>query len=351
MFNHAGPSALTTLEYPGRRVVVKKHNVNFFLQPQSEVIVYKANRLIDPGEELCIDYGNVWFQDFDAPSEEKAAKPLHGRLGECGGIFGGLEAIDGDVFKSDVKGPRSGSERPTAPKLQTARKVMRPLEDEMEETEETEESDNNGKVSDCHVDLWGDWSKPVGRKSTTVQAGRKSKGRRRRSATPETIDNDSDSEPEVTGSRAIPRTKQTARKAMTKSRSYDNESGEAELSSRDHSKPGYARKSMHPHRRRPTHDSLTEGETEEEDEEEEDLSPLPVDAEMIDAAAAGPLGSTADKPQIVTKSMSKWKRKTEEEDTSSSVSSTSGDNDDDDDDDERIGDDVALYDIPAHRSP
>lgn len=52
-----------------------RQNVTWSRNPAAGVIVYIAHRDIQPGEELCISYGNarLWFKDADDSSDAETA--------------------------------------------------------------------------------------------------------------------------------------------------------------------------------------------------------------------------------------------------------------------------------------
>lgn len=46
-------------------------NVSWNRDVEGQHIVYRALRDISAGEELCINYGKLWFADADATAEER----------------------------------------------------------------------------------------------------------------------------------------------------------------------------------------------------------------------------------------------------------------------------------------
>lgn len=61
---------------------VHDQNVGWTRSLDKEVLVYTALRDIQPGEELCINYGKVWFLDTDAAedSEQEDVGDLLGKI-------------------------------------------------------------------------------------------------------------------------------------------------------------------------------------------------------------------------------------------------------------------------------
>lgn len=61
---------------------VHDQNVGWTRSLEKQVLVYTALRDIHPGEELCINYGKVWFQDADAADEsgQEDAEEVLGRI-------------------------------------------------------------------------------------------------------------------------------------------------------------------------------------------------------------------------------------------------------------------------------
>lgn len=53
-----------------------RQNVTWSRDTKAGVIVYTAHRDIQPGEELCISYGNarLWFKDADESDSENLEK-------------------------------------------------------------------------------------------------------------------------------------------------------------------------------------------------------------------------------------------------------------------------------------
>ena len=102
IFNHASPSAYTVTTKFGKKAKVSKRNVTFSIQPDNGVIVYKTCRFIEAGEELCIDYGRVWFRDTDVKNEAQTShENKQVQTAEDEGILGGLAAIEIDNQSSD----------------------------------------------------------------------------------------------------------------------------------------------------------------------------------------------------------------------------------------------------------
>ena len=61
---------------------VRHQNVGWTRDLDRQVLVYTALRDIEAGEELCINYGKVWFQDTEAgdESDEEEADEVLGRI-------------------------------------------------------------------------------------------------------------------------------------------------------------------------------------------------------------------------------------------------------------------------------
>lgn len=51
-------------------------NVGWFRNIGAQVITYVALRDIQPGEELTINYGKIWFVDSDAPAGDEEEDPV-----------------------------------------------------------------------------------------------------------------------------------------------------------------------------------------------------------------------------------------------------------------------------------
>ena len=48
-----------------------RQNVGFERDPTMQCITYKALRDIHPKEELCINYGRIWFEDADEDAAQQ----------------------------------------------------------------------------------------------------------------------------------------------------------------------------------------------------------------------------------------------------------------------------------------